>query len=189
MGLSAEAAIVADRGASLVARLKALATIVETVSIEEVPIPEAVVDALEDSTLISAAVAMKQVDAVCAALKLLGPRPELASTKMTIVRKLIAAGGGGIPLASLAFSLGDIAAGSTLAARDFAQHIVPRLPAVPDPVVGAWLAWLADQTDAAASAVLRHILARGTELDRMLAHANPSHDSRLRSLARGILAS
>ena len=48
MGLTAEAAIVADRGASLVARLKALATIVEVVSVEEVPMPDSVVEALED---------------------------------------------------------------------------------------------------------------------------------------------
>ena len=189
MGLTAEAAIVADRDASLVARLKALAAIVEAVSVEEVPMPDSVVEALEDATLIGAAVAMKQVDAVCAALHLLGPRPELASTRKTIVRKLIAAGAGGLGLASLAFSLGDIAAGSTLAARDFAQHIVPRLAGASDPVVGGWLAWLAEQSDPVASAVLRHVLARGTELDRMLVHANASHADRLRTLARSILAS
>lgn len=189
MALIREATILADRDASLVARLKALATIVEVVSVEEVEMPDIVSDAIQDSTLISAAVAMKQTNAVCAALQLLGNRPELASTRKSIVRKLVAAGATGLNLAALAFQIGDLKPAATLVARDFVENIVPRLSA-PDHVVGAWLAWVAARSDAELTAIVNQLSARGAQLELLYRHAvNPAHAERVRAVVRSILVS
>ena len=180
MDLDADAAIAADPDAPARARVEALVRVVEAVSLRDLPVPAVLADAVDDLALVDAAVAMKEARAVCAALHQLGDRPELATTRKRIVRRLVAAGVTGLPLAGLAIAIGDVAPGASLAARDFREHIaalVPRLP--PQRMVNAWLAWLADQPANAAAAILRAV---DPPLEELLAHADPAHAARLRSI-------
>ncbi len=177
------ARVAADPDAPVRARVAALVAVVEAVSLAELAIPDTIADALDDGTLIEAAIKERQTNAVCAALHQLGPRSDLASTRKRVVRRLVAAGATGTNLADLAFQIGDLAAGATLAVRDLDDHLIARLARPrPEPIVEAWLGWLAEQSDAAVTAVLRMLVARGDSLDRLLAHAGPS-GTRLRALA------
>lgn len=192
MKLDAATAIACDPDAPARARVEALETVVETVSIEEVEIPERIVAALDDPTLVNAAIAMRKTSAVCAAFHQLGDRAELASTRKRVVRRLVAAGATGIELAGLAISIGDVVPGATLAVREFETAIAGRIAGgPPDVIVGAWLGWLADQPDTAAVAVLRRLaLGQSTDFDTLFAFAtNPTQSGRLRGLARSIVPS
>jgi len=180
MDLDADAAIAADPDAPARSRVEALVRVVEAVSLRKLPVPAVLADAVDDLALVDAAVAMKRAGAVCAALHQLGDRPELATTRKRIVRRLVAAGAGGLPLADLAIAIGDVAAGAALAAREYQTHIAPlvhRLP--PHRVAGAFLAWLAEQPDLAVASVLNKLDA---PWDALFAHADPAHAARLRSI-------
>jgi hypothetical protein len=189
------ARVAADPDAAPRARVAALVAVVEAVSLHGLAIPDVIADALDDATLIDTAIATKQTAAVCAALHQLGRRPDLETTRRRVVRKLVAAGAGGTNLADLAFQIGDLAAGANLAVRDYHDHIVSRLGdhvasvdrsrVVGDPVVEAWLTWLADQSDAAATAVLRMLTSRGVSIAMLLAHADRQRAERLSRLAIG----
>jgi hypothetical protein len=178
--LARAAQTAADPDAPPRARIAALAAVVEAVSLHGLAIPDAIADAVDDPALIEAAIGQRQTSAICAALHQLGPRAELATTRRRVVRRLVAAGATGTNLADLAFQIGDLAAGVTLAVRDHDDHVVPRLASPPpDPIAEAWLTWLADQPDPAVAAVLRAIAARGP-LDPLLRHAG-AHAGRLRT--------
>jgi hypothetical protein len=180
MDLDADAAIAADPDAPVQARVEALSRVVEAVSVRDLPVPEALADAVDDLALVDAAIALKRAGAVCAALHQLGDRPELATTRKRIARRMVAAGVIGLPLAGIAIAVGDVAAGSSLAARDFREHIAPLVPRLPPHrLVNAWLAWLADQPDIAVAMILRAV---DPALDALLAHADPAHAARLRSI-------
>jgi hypothetical protein len=186
MDLDAAAAIAADPDAPARARVDALVEVVETCSRRRVPPPTALVDAIDDLALVDAAIAWRKAGAVCAALIQLGPRPDLATTRKRIVRRLVAARVTGLPLAGLAISIGDEAAGVLLATRELAEHIVPLVPRMPPhPLVGAALAWLAAQPPGATAAILGGLR---VSLEELLAHAaNPGDAEALRRAARGIL--
>lgn len=194
MDLDAAAAIACDPDAPVRNRVEALVQVVETVALDDLTIPVRIADAIDDLALIDAAISMRRTSIVCAALHQLGTRADLASTRKRVVRRLIAAGAGGIELAGLAIDIGDVLPAATLAAKDFETHIVPRLAGgPPDAIVGAWLGWLADQPDIAVVAVLRRLaqLALGTlgTFDALFAFAtNPARSARLHSLARSIVA-
>jgi hypothetical protein len=180
MDLDADAAIAADPDAPVQRRVEALVRAVRAVSLRRSPVPAALADAVDDLALVDAAVAMQRAGAVCAALVQLGDREDLATTRKRIVRRLVAGGATGLPLAGLAIAIGDVAPGAALAAREYATHIAPlvhRLP--PHRLVGAFLAWLAGQPDLAVAAVLRAIDA---PWDALFAHADPAHAARLRSI-------
>jgi hypothetical protein len=179
------ARIAADPDAPARARVDALVQVVEAVSLRGIPIPDVIADAVDDVTLVDAAVALKRAGVVCAALHQLGPRPELESTRRRVVRRLIAAGASGTNLAALAFEIGDLSPAVTLATRDFEEHIAPRLGgARPNMIVDAWLGWLADQSDAAVTGVLRMLASRGAVLGSLLAHVSDARRlARLERLA------
>ncbi|NVB83764.1 MAG: hypothetical protein HOV81_35645 [Kofleriaceae bacterium] len=189
MDLHAAAAIAADPDKPGRARVDALVQVVRLVSVTEQPIPDCIADAVDDLALVDAAVSRGAANAVCAALHQLGARPELATTRRRVVRRLIAAGVTGISLAGLAAEIGDCAAGASLAVRDFDDHVaarVTRLP--PDLIVSSWLSWLAAQPDELALAALRTLVSRDVKLVAVLEHAsNPRHADRLHALVRSIL--
>jgi hypothetical protein len=191
MDLDAATAIVCNPDAPVRQRVDALVRVVEGVSLADTAIPPRIANALDDPSVIDAAIAMRRTSSVCAALHHLGPAPELSSTRKRVVRRLVAAGAGGIELAGLAIDVGDVVPGANLALRDYESAIVPRLAGgPPDPVVSAWLAFLSDQPDTAAVAILRRLSTAGHDIDRLLTFsANPTHAARLATLARSIVAS
>ena len=190
MDLDAAAAIACDPDLPVRQRVQALIDIVETVSVRDATIPDRVGDAIDDLALVDAAVAMKHASAVCAALHQLGPRPDLVTTRKRVVRRLIAAGVGGLALAGLAIDIGDVQPGAALAARDFDEHIAPRLVFAPsDAIVEAFLGWLAEKPDVALAAVLRQLASRVAFEELFAFTKNPTRSERLRRMARSILAS
>jgi hypothetical protein len=187
MDLDALAAIAADPDAPVRTRVEALVAVVEQVSRRRVDPPAALADALDDLALVDAAVAQKRAGAVCAALVQLGEAPELATMRKRIVRRLVAAGATGLPLAGLAIAVGDVGPGANLAVRELATHVVPlvtRLP--PHRLVDATIRWLAEQPDTAIAAILGKL---DVNIDALLAHGTNSEAvARVRALARSILA-
>ncbi|HEV7555285.1 MAG TPA: hypothetical protein VGO00_07525, partial [Kofleriaceae bacterium] len=100
--LERAARIAADPDAPMAARVDALARVVDEASLRGVAIPDAVADAIDDVALVDGATGSGRAGAVIAAVVLLGPGPELASSRRRIVRRLVAAGATGIALAGLA---------------------------------------------------------------------------------------
>lgn len=194
MDLHAATSIACDPDAPVRARVEALVQVVETVALDEVAIPARIAEAVDDLALIDAAIAMRRTSVVCAALHQLGARPEVATTRKRVVRRLVAAGAGGIELAGLAIEIGDVVPAAGLAARDFDASIIPRLDRPPpDAVVGAWLGWLGDQPDIAVVAVLRRLaqsaLGKLGGFDALFRFStNPARAARLQSLSRSIVA-
>lgn len=189
MELARVAAVAADPDSPIAARIAALVTVVEAVSVEGAAIPDAIADAIDDLALVDGAVLARQGSAICAALHQLGARPDLETTRRRVVRRLIATGVKGLALAGLAIEIGDVAPGAALAVADYHDQIAPRVARGGDPIVDAWLAWLAAQPELAAAAVLRQLAVRGVALDAVFACATkPDRIARLRVLAPGILA-
>jgi hypothetical protein len=172
LDLDATAALAADPDRPTSTRVRALISVVERVSLDAGALPEAIADALDDVVLVDAVVAARRADVVCAALHRLGARSDLASTRRRVVRRLVAAGASGLALAGLAVAIGDRDAGVQLAVRDFSEHIVARARSLaPDPMVRAWLAWLAKLDETASRAVIRTLRARDLTLAAALEHA------------------
>jgi hypothetical protein len=184
--LDAVAWLAIDRDAPARVRLVALRAVVEAASLRDKPIPEILIEVVDDLAIVEAAVAHGFTDAICAALIKLGPRPDLVSTRRRAVRKLIAQGASGLPLAGLAFDLGDLISGALLASKDYAKYVEPLVgrPA-PEPMVRAYLAWLTSlEKDQAVLAVLTAVWPAPKLFDHMKA---PAYD-RVRRLAEGMLA-
>jgi hypothetical protein len=161
---------VADRDAPIATRIDALTAIVGAVAIGRGDLAgalaDAVVDALDDLGLVDALVARGRADVAVAALHQLGVRADVDSTRRRLVRRLLAAGVSGLPLAGLAIAIGDHAAGVALAVRDYRAHVavrVARLP--PDPIAAAFAHWLADQPEP-----VRRAIAAAIDLRELAAH-------------------
>ncbi len=184
--VDAVAALAADLDAPIAARVVALVAVVEAIAVTGGAIPDAIADAIDDLALVDGALAMARAASVCAALHALGPRDELTSTRKRVVRRMIAAGAPGLPLAQLALEIGDRAAGAGIAARDFTARIAPRLAAADpgDAIAGAWARWLARLDDDDAAAVLA---ARADVAQLLLPHANLAVHARVAWLAAGML--
>jgi len=166
------AAVAADPDAPIAKRLAALSAIVDQVAIRGMAPPDQLAEAVDDLALVDAALATGQTHDVCAALHQLGPRPELATTRKRVVRRLVAAGADGLALAGLALAIGDVPVGARLAADDYAKHIVPRLLRLaPDPLVGAWARWLVTRDPVAGAAVAAALRANGADLTALAVHA------------------
>jgi hypothetical protein len=187
MDLGRSAAIAADPDAPLLDRVRAFVAAVERVSLGAGAPPESLADAVDDIALVDAVVAARRPDVVCAALRQLGERPELATTRRRVVRRLVVLGATGLPVAGLALEIGDLDTGARLAARDFVEHVAPRAGRiVPDPLVRAWLAWLARLEANAFRAVLGALIASGAELSAVLSHATDLDAARIASRRVGI---
>jgi len=195
--LERTARIAADPDAAVMTRVDALAHVVDVVSLGAGPIPDAIhaalAEAIDDLALVDAAISARHAGAVIAAVVLIGPQPQLASSRRRVVRRLVAAGGTGIALAGLAISIGDVASGVTLFVRDYRDSIVPRLDdwrLGSHALVGAWLAIVAEQPDDAALAILGALEASGASLDQLCAHApDARRKDRLDQLRRALVAS
>ena len=174
------AAVAGNLDAPLPVRIAATAALVDAAAIGDLAIPIELADALDDLGLIDAAVVAQRASVICAALHYLGPRPELASTRKRIVRRLVAAGHKGLPLAGLAMQVGDLAAGALLAVADFTASIAPRTAnVVPDPGVAAWGRWLVNLPGPAALAV---VTALGDRVVGLVRHATPQEASRISAM-------
>jgi len=184
--VDAVAGLAADPDAPVAARVVALVAVIEAIGEHDAPVPEAVADAIDDLALVDGALALGRAALVCAALHALGERPDLETSRRRVVRRLVAAGAGGLPLASLALAIGDRAAGAAVAVRDFDARIAPRLPCEPgDALAAGWARWLARLADADAAAVI----AVRADLARLLVpHANAAVRDRVAWLAAGMLA-
>ena len=147
---SAIAALAADPDEPAGARVVALAAVVEACAVCDLGVPEVLADAVDDLALVDAALVRGQPGAVIAALIGLGARADLATTRRRVVRRLVAAGATGLPLAGLAIAIGDVDAGVALAVRDHDRHVAGRGD---DPIVRAWRAWLAAQPEHARRAI------------------------------------
>lgn len=173
----------ADRDASGADRVAALQRVVAGLAVADGPAPaeirDLLADALDDLALVDAAVARKQSGAVCAALHAAG-EPTSPSTRR-VVRRLLAAGAAGLPLADLAIAIGDVAVGANLARHDYYAHVashVENLP--PDSIARAFAHWLADLPEQAGRTVAARL---ECDLVALAAHASkPGAADRLRAL-------
>jgi hypothetical protein len=98
-----------------------------------------------------------------------------------VVRRLLAAGASGLPLADLAIAIGDVAAGATLARHDYHAHVAEHVENVPpDPIARAFAHWLAGLPEQAGQVVAARL---ACDLVQLAAHASRAGAAdRLRSL-------